>query len=447
MAFPLFRSLQRHGAKIVFALCVLLIVFFGGMLVGDFRVFPYNKLRDAKNAAVDLYQNWRHYYQVRPDLFLFPAKYKAEDFIHDEDKAWEGVTFVTGFLSDTIGLKLVNMDGEVIHTWRTVFPEIFPDATHTAAPVGFWNGEINGARLYPNGDIVFNMYRKGFIRMDRCGRVVWKAPYRTHHAVYQDRNGFFWVPGEYPGKQTFTNQFDHTFTLNDPEYIFKFSPEGELLKDWNLVDIFYDSGHKGTLFSDIILYYEFARSQSKTGDFMTHQNDIEMLEGDLVEAFPMFEEGDLLISMRHINQIAVLDGESMTIKWSTGDAFLLPHDPDFMADGRISLFDNFGGGGRQDLGRASRILAIDPASGATETLYEADPPQDFFTDTRGMHQHLPNGNILITESNRGRIFEVTSDGEIVWQYVNAWDDERVIATYQADRYPLSYADFVGESCE
>ncbi len=35
-----------------------------------------------------------------------------------------------------------------------------------------------------------------------------------------------------------------------------------------------------------------------------------------------------------------------------------------------------------------------------------------------MQQRLPNGNTLITESSGGRIFEVTRDGEIVWEFFN-----------------------------
>ncbi|HJP05426.1 MAG: hypothetical protein QGG67_07840 [Gammaproteobacteria bacterium] len=31
---------------------------------------------------------------------------------------------------------------------------------------------------------------------------------------------------------------------------------------------------------------------------------------------------------------------------------------------------------------------------------------------------LPNGNTLITESDRGRLLEVSPAGEIVWEYVN-----------------------------
>ena len=33
-------------------------------------------------------------------------------------------------------------------------------------------------------------------------------------------------------------------------------------------------------------------------------------------------------------------------------------------------------------------------------------------------QRLANGNTLITESERGRVFEVTADKEIVWRFVN-----------------------------
>src|SRR5258706_14516162 len=36
----------------------------------------------------------------------------------------------------------------------------------------------------------------------------------------------------------------------------------------------------------------------------------------------------------------------------------------------------------------------------------------------GNAQRLPNGNTLITESSFGRFFEVTKEGEIVWEYVN-----------------------------
>ena len=35
---------------------------------------------------------------------------------------------------------------------------------------------------------------------------------------------------------------------------------------------------------------------------------------------------------------------------------------------------------------------------------------------------MPNGNTLITESNKGHVFEVTRDGEIVWEFYSPYID-------------------------
>jgi hypothetical protein len=38
-------------------------------------------------------------------------------------------------------------------------------------------------------------------------------------------------------------------------------------------------------------------------------------------------------------------------------------------------------------------------------------------------QRLPNGNTLICEGDFGRLFEVTRDGELVWEFVNPYFGE------------------------
>ena len=44
----------------------------------------------------------------------------------------------------------------------------------------------------------------------------------------------------------------------------------------------------------------------------------------------------------------------------------------------------------------------------------ADAP--FFSETCGTAQRMENGNTLVTESDRGRVFEVTPGREIVWEF-------------------------------
>ena len=54
--------------------------------------------------------------------------------------------------------------------------------------------------------------------------------------------------------------------------------------------------------------------------------------------------------------------------------------------------------------------------------YVDEPPQNFFSPSMSSGQRLPNGNTLITEAYFGRIFEVTPEREVVWEYVIPYFD-------------------------
>ena len=56
-------------------------------------------------------------------------------------------------------------------------------------------------------------------------------------------------------------------------------------------------------------------------------------------------------------------------------------------------------------------------------------------------QRLPNGNTLITEGADGRIFELTAEKEIVWEYVNPFfgtENGRTNRIYRAHRVPYDW---------
>jgi len=54
--------------------------------------------------------------------------------------------------------------------------------------------------------------------------------------------------------------------------------------------------------------------------------------------------------------------------------------------------------------------------------YSIYPDVDFFASFISGAQQLPNGNVLICEGPDGRIFEINSDFEIVWEYINPVKD-------------------------
>jgi hypothetical protein len=65
-----------------------------------------------------------------------------------------------------------------------------------------------------------------------------------------------------------------------------------------------------------------------------------------------------------------------------------------------------------------------------ETIYEGAPEEPFHTPGRGIAQALDNGNFLIAETETGRAFEVTPDGEIVWSFINRYSGRSSIGMMQ-----------------
>jgi len=150
---------------------------------------------------------------------------------------------------------------------------------------------------------------------------------------------------------------------------------------------------------------------------------------------PAFRAGNLLLSMCHLDSIAVVDLDQRRVLWSM-DGFVLQHDPRLTPDGELMVFDNAWKPGR------SSVTVLDPATRETVWRYEGSADQPFYSRTCGTADRLPNGNTLITESDSGRAFEVTPESEIVWEFFNphrAGDDGEYIATlFDLVRLPSSF---------
>ncbi|MEO7015160.1 MAG: arylsulfotransferase family protein, partial [Leifsonia sp.] len=93
------------------------------------------------------------------------------------------------------------------------------------------------------------------------------------------------------------------------------------------------------------------------------------------------------------------------------------------------VFDNQGGAGYPPapLGiyAGSRVLEIDPCTKEIVWQYTAEdsgrPSWEFHSSFVSNAQRLANGNTLITEGMRGRLFQVTAQGQIVWEYQSPFE--------------------------
>jgi hypothetical protein len=139
-----------------------------------------------------------------------------------------------------------------------------------------------------------------------------------------------------------------------------------------------------------------------------HTNSVKVLSRALAPKFPLFKAGQLLISPRHLDAVAVLDPHSGKVVWAARGPWHAQHDPSFLVNGRLLLFDNLGST------KGSRVLEYDLQRQSFPWWYSDDNGTAFYSRIRGVTQRLSNGNTLIVNSDNGEVFEVTPARERVW---------------------------------
>lgn len=414
----------------IFVLAIIFLSFLLGVVVSEYKVGPYKYFKTAFMAADAVYEKYRFHfkhrfgkerYEIYENLW-FQADHDAEGVtVHKLDAALDGVTFYSGASSEAY---LIDMKGKVLHTWSYPFYEAYPDAEHILDKVPEEQIYWRRAQLFPNGDVIAiyeginqSPYGGGIIKVDKNSNLQWKLSLNAHHdlAVGPDGNIYTLM---------------HVYRNTSPPYIDDgiaiIAPSGELIKEVALTSIL-----KNSVYKDLI--------GPLSGDVL-HTNNIEFLMPEQARMFPMFQAGDILISnWSAANTVFVLDGETYQPKWAASHMTRGIHDADFEMTGYIRIFDNGVANQR------SRILDIDPATQAVVWAYDGGKSHPFYTENRGSQQTLPNGNILVTESTNGRLFEVTPEGEVVWEYVStSYDGTSIGIVNWAQRFRRDVLKFLND---
>jgi hypothetical protein len=130
----------------------------------------------------------------------------------------------------------------------------------------------------------------------------------------------------------------------------------------------------------------------------------------LAAKFPLFQAGQVLVSLRNIDTLAVVDRHTRRVAWACQGFWRKQHDAEFLNNGHLLVYDNVG------LQRETRILEYDPMTQAVPWAYTNEHATPFNAPFRGMKQRLPNGNTFIVDPDNRRLLEVTPDKELVWEY-------------------------------
>ena len=96
----------------------------------------------------------------------------------------------------------------------------------------------------------------------------------------------------------------------------------------------------------------------------THVNDIELVTPALARRISGVEPGDLLLSARHLDALAIVSRRNGGILWLQVGPWIQQHDPDIMPNGTISVFNN----DLKSLGGSS-IIEFDPRTEESMTRF------------------------------------------------------------------------------
>jgi outer membrane protein assembly factor BamB len=404
--------------RLLFAGFVLgagVLVFTAGVVVAAFKLPPYPWFRDAGRAAEAVWQWTALRSESTPDAVWKQARHQGKAgnkglLQYKADQAFDGYTlYSTGAGCD---VTLLDMRGERVHRWELSAAEVWPDPDHIMLSPGKGQIYTRRAHVYPNGDLLAcfvstatTPYGYGLARFDKAGKLIWKYDAHFHHDFHVAEDGTIYALTQEVRRQPPDALPELRNDVLD-DFIVTLTPDGKLKQRVSVLDAMLNSEYSDALTRRL--------THDKDRWDLLHTNSVHRIGPDFAAAHEGVEAGQVLVMIRNLNLLAAIDLEAGAVTWGMAGPWHRPHDPQPLANGHITIFDN------QVLHnhmRGSRVIELDPGDSQIVWSYRGGADEPFYSPAHSRQQVLPNGNVLIVEAHGGRIFEVTRGGEIVWSFV------------------------------
>jgi hypothetical protein len=376
-------------------------------------------------------------------------------------EAYAGYTLFT-IHKDTY---LVNNCGQVINHWIS-------DYDRGGAYYLLEDGSLLRSGKYNNPDITYGGLGGIIEKFDWNGNKTWQYIYSTslysqHHGLYPMENGNILLLAA--TRKTYEEAIA---AGRDPQYItegelyneqvVEIEPQGNnggnIVWEWNvwdhmIQDIDSSKENFGTVaLNPQLININFLGISTGEKDWL-HFNSLQYNKS----------LDQILLSSQKLNEIYIIDhsttteeaatnnggrtgkGGDILFRWGNPMAYyqgtemnqLLfgQHNPQWIAQGlkdqdKIILFNN--GTGRNPnyssidiinpkvdaIGNYTYVVGTSFGPQQPDWTYKAPNVADFYSKILSSVQRLPNGNTLICEGTKGKIFEINPNNEIVWEYIN-----------------------------
>jgi hypothetical protein len=315
---------------------------------------------------------------------------------YDAERSAGGYTLIAPQTDDG-NVYLIAMDGLVAHHWKLAerpgrHAVILPNGN-----LGYNGNHPDTENLYP----AWEMWHGGaFSEVTPDGTIVWSYEDKRHHHDAQ------WLPN---GDLLYTTA--EVMPAELAARIIGGSHSHDLAGGVQYGDVVKRVDRSGTL-----VWEWKSWEHLDPADYPIHPI-FDRYHWPLINGVGLTQAGLVLMSLRTTSGVIGVDPRSGDVTWRIEHPVVAQqHTPVELPNGRILIFDN--GNVRPGVTSPhSRAIEVDPYTQEVRWQY-ADPMQPaFFAPYMGNADRLENGNTLLTESPFGRIFEVTPDGETVWEYV------------------------------
>jgi hypothetical protein len=431
-------------------------------------------------------------YQKRKELTMPPTVYPTGTTIYKPEKCWNGCTV---FQPREIGATLIDMNGNVVNRWRDLqgFPssnKILPGgyvigSTGVRDPKYGFQDNVDIIQVDWDGNIIWKFNKYELVK-DSHRRPTWMA--RQHHDFQREGNPVgYYAPDMNPlvdrgntlmacHKNLKKPNISDKLLLDDT--IIEVTWDGEVVWEWICSEHFESLGLSEEAKNVLARNPGMMDVGGGMGDWM-HLNSVSKLGPN-----KFFDLGDerfypdnIIWSGRETNIMGIIDKKTGKVIWQIGPDYMAntalrklgqvigPHHVHMIprglpGDGNILVFDNGGWAGygapnpgsptgrRNALRDYSRVIEFNPIT--LEIIWQYPAPESgyaisvvgnkLYSALMSSIQRLPNGNTLITEGANGRIFEITVEYEIVWEYINPYfsKKENRNLIYRAYRVPYEW---------
>jgi len=338
-----------------------------------------------------------------------PDKTQTGLRVYKPDIAYNGYTLfvhpaleLSGTLS-MFPIYLIDMDGNIVHQWMSTYTTNHAQLKRNGNV--FLNTGADIERMVAEGDHYFPQNHHGVHELDPWSTRIWNYPSFVEHDFQILDNGEILLeqtePIYEPQIKILSDRKEGSHVSPRFERV---SREKKILWSWRGEE--HVEELEKIIGKEINLIGNWAHSNTST----VINNNISGKKDR------RFQKGNVIFSFSDINTIGVIDQESGKIVWAWGPGNIEgQHSPEMLASGNILIFDN-----GFDRGW-SRVIEVNPITEKIVWEYHATPKKDFHSAEVSNAQRLPNGNTLICEGWANRIFEITQQGEIVWDFISTFN--------------------------